>query len=215
MEESLRYGRTDIYWIIMICFASTNFFFLLNCIFNVNVSGRAWYCDNISAGQATPTISASLNHLFMARNSSSGPCISKLLQVCTFARNFYKATKQCWHLLALVNPASVGQQVLAIVFLTSVHSLLSLASIFSLPPSVDCVLLCTAISSRLFSSAFLCQLFSLSSLGPSFSRPFPVLQDISPSGPLCGFRAKTDKEILWLAPTQTEMNATYCVTVLF
>ena len=62
-----------------------------------------------------------------------------------------------WH-LALVNPASVGQQVLAVVFLTSVDSLLCPASIFSLPPSVDCVLLWTPISSRLFSSALLCQL---------------------------------------------------------
>ena len=32
------------------------------------------------------------------------------------------------------------------------------ASIFSLPPSADCVLLWTAISSRLFSSTLLCQL---------------------------------------------------------
>ena len=49
---------------------------------------------------------------------------------------------------------------------------------------------------------------SLSSLGPSFPPPLPV----SCSGPLCGFRAKTDKEILWVAPTQTETNATHHVT---
>ena len=51
---------------------------------------------------------------------------------------------------------------------------------------------------------------SLSSLGPSFPPPLPV----SHSGPLCGFRAKTDKEILWVAPTQTETNATHRVTQL-
>ena len=79
----------------------------------------------------------------------------------------------CWLLLALINPASVGQQVLAVVFLTSVDSLFCPTSIFSLPPSADCVLLGTAISSRQFSSAFLCQLilsvFSLTFLSSSTS----------------------------------------------
>ena len=69
-------------------------------------------------------------------------------------------------LLTLVNPASVGQQVFAVVFLTSVDSLLGPVSIFSLPPLADCVLLWTAISSRLFSSSYVNWL-SLSSLGPS------------------------------------------------
>ena len=55
---------------------------------------------------------------------------------------------------------------------------------------------------------------SLSSLGPSFPPPLSVSLGISPSGPLFGFHAKTDKEILWPAPTETEMNATYCVTLL-
>ena len=58
------------------------------------------------------------------------------------------------HDFVLVNPTSVGQQVLAVVFLTSVESLLCPASI-----SLSTVVLpLTAISSRLFSSAFLCQL---------------------------------------------------------
>ena len=70
------------------------------------------------------------------------------------------------------------------------------ASIFSLPLSTDCVLLWTAISSRLFSSALLCHLHSLSSLGPSSPPLLPVSREISPSGPLCGFRTKTDKKIL-------------------
>ena len=83
-------------------------------------------------------------------------------------------------------------------------------SIYSLPPSADCVLW-TAISSRLFSSVLLCQLH-LSFFSGIFSPPLPVSREISPSGPLCWFCAKIDKEILWPAPTQNEMNATHCVT---
>ena len=64
-------------------------------------------------------------------------------------------------LLALVNPDSVSQQMLAVIFLTSVDSLLCPTSMFSLAPSADCVLPWTSISSRLFSSALLCQLTSL------------------------------------------------------
>ena len=73
---------------------------------------------------------------------------------------------------------------------SSLNCLLSPASIFSLPPSAGYVLLWTAISNRLFSSALLCQLLSLFFLGPSFPRPLPVSWEISPSGPLCGFRTK-------------------------
>ena len=51
---------------------------------------------------------------------------------------------------------------------------------------------------------------SLSSLGPSF--PPPLL--VSCSGSLCGFCAKTEKEILWVTPTQTEMNATHHITLI-
>ena len=80
--------------------------------------------------------------------------------------------------------------------------------------SVDCVLLLllTTLSSWPFTFAFLCQLLSLSSLQPSFPGPFLVSSEILCLGPLCGFCAKTDNEILWPAPIQTEMNATYCVT---
>ena len=97
---------------------------------------------------------------------------------------------------------------------SSLNCLLCPVSIFSLPPSADCVLLWTATSSWLFSSALLCQL-TLSVFSPTnFLRPLPVSWEISPSGPLCGFRAKPDKEILWPAPIQTERNATHCVTTL-
>ena len=53
------------------------------------------------------------------------------------ARNFHKATRNAD---------------------SSLDCFLCPTSIFSLPPSDDCVLLWTAISSRLFSSALLCQL---------------------------------------------------------
>ena len=131
--------------------------------------------------------------------------------VSVYSNEILTSHYQCWHLLALVNQASVGQQILAVVFLTSVDFLLCPASIFLLPPSADCVLFWTAISS-LLSSAL--PWLSLSSLWPSFLPPLPVSREISLSSPLCGFRAKTDKEILWLAPTKMEMNANYCVTVL-
>ena len=69
------------------------------------------------------------------------------------------------------------------------------ASIFLLPPppSADCVLHWTAISSRLFSSAFLCELLSLSSLRPLFPPPLSVLREISPSTACVGFAPKQTK----------------------
>ena len=113
--------------------------------------------------------------------------------------------------LLLVNPASVGQQVLAVVFLTSVGYLLCLASIFSLPLSTDCLLLWTAISSRLFSSAFHCQLIL-----SVFSGTFLSSSTSGLTGDLVlrlfVWVSSQNKEILWPAPTQTEMNASYCVT---
>ena len=47
-------------------------------------------------------------------------------------------------------------------------------------------------------------------LGPSFLRPLPVSLEASP---LYGFRAKTDKGILWLVPKTTETNANGHVTI--
>ena len=60
--------------------------------------------------------------------------------------------------------------------------------------TASCVLLWTATSRRLVSPALHCQLVSLSSLGPSFPPPLLVSREISPSGPLCGFHAKTDRD---------------------
>ena len=88
----------------------------------------------------------------------SSASICRLSQACILRETSTKLLRMLTHLFAWVNPASVGQLVLAVVFLTSVESLLCPADIFSLPPSADCVLPWTAISSRLVSSAFLCQL---------------------------------------------------------
>ena len=108
----------------------------------------------------------------------------------------------------LGNPASVGQQVLAVIFLTSVDwSPLCPTLIFSLPPSANCVLHLTAISSDW--SLLLTVLFSpplstdsLSSLGLSFPRRLPVSWEM----------LRQNKGILWLASTHTETEATHSVT---
>ena len=47
----------------------------------------------------------------------------------------------------------------------------------------------------------------------AFSRLLPVSWEILCASPLCGVHAKTDKGILWLAPTET--NATDRVTVVY
>ena len=60
-------------------------------------------------------------------------------------------------------------------------------------PSLDCDLLLTALSCRLVSGTFL-------------SSSSPVSWEISRSIPLCGFCAKTDKGIFWLALTYTHRN---------
>ena len=71
---------------------------------------------------------------------------------------------QSWHLLALVNPAAVGQQVLAVVFLTSVYWSPLFPILISWPcPSLDCYLKPTV----LFCSLLLTVLFCLLSDHPS------------------------------------------------
>ena len=108
------------------------------------------------------------------------------------------------YLIALVNPASVGQQVLAAAFLTSVDWSPLCPGLISWPTR--------SVNWSLLLSSADCVL--LASLGPSFPRPLPVSWEISRTGPLCGFRAKTDKGILWPASTHTETNATHCVTII-
>ena len=72
------------------------------------------------------------------------------------------------------------------------HLLLSLLS-FLQCPSLDWPLMLTV----LFSSFLLTVFWDLPYL------VLPVSWEISSAGPLCGFHAKTDKGILWLAPTHT------------
>ena len=57
----------------------------------------------------------------------------------------------------------------------------------------------------LFCPLLLTDSFS-SALGPSFPRPLPVSWEISRASPLCGFRAKTDKRIFWVALSYTHRN---------
>ena len=77
------------------------------------------------------------------------------------------------------------------------------------PSSLDCFLMPTVLCSFLL-TVLSCWL----SLGPSFPRFLPVSSEISRADPLRGFRAKTDKGILWLAPTPTETDDTHSVTYL-
>ena len=91
------------------------------------------------------------------------------------------------------------------------------ASIFSLSPA-DCVLLWTAISSRLFYSAFLCHsvfpgTFLCHSVFPGTFLPhftFSLAGDLTLRPFVWVWRQS--KEILVSAPKQTEMNATHRVT---
>ena len=63
----------------------------------------------------------------------SSPCICRLSRAHILRETSTKLQRMLTHLFALINPASVGLQVLAVVFLTSVDSLLCPADIFSLP----------------------------------------------------------------------------------
>ena len=99
-------------------------------------------------------------HAFAGYRGLSRACI--LREISTKSCNA-DSSLDC--ILALVNPTTVGQQVLAVVFLTFVDSLLCPTSIFSQPP----VLFCLPSS-----------ILSLFSLRPSFSPPLLVSWEISP-----------------------------------
>ena len=64
----------------------------------------------------------------------------------------------------------------------------------------------TAISSRLVSCAQRCQLALSVSYGTFLPSSTSDLAGDLVLSLLCGFSAKTDKEIVWVAPTQTETN---------
>ena len=129
-----------------------------------------------------------------------------------FAWNVYKAANNAWHLLALVNLASVGQQVLSITFQTSIDSLLCPTSIFSLPPSADRLILWTAASSRLGFSSLCCQLPSQSSLGLSFPPTLSVIREVLSSNLCVGFAPKQTKRSSEWRQHKRKKIATHCVT---
>ena len=90
----------------------------------------------------------------------------------------WKPPEMLTHLLTLANPASQSTG------------------------SSSCSLLPTAMFSSLVSSVF----WLLLTLVPSFLRPFLVSWEISRASLLCGFHAKTDKGVRWLALTHTHRN---------
>ena len=82
-------------------------------------------------------------------------------------------------------------------------------SFYRLCPSLDCYLKPTVLFCSLLPTAFFCLLLDLPSL------VFSLSWEISSADPLCGFRAKIDKGILWLAPTHTNTtNAQHGVTYI-
>ena len=64
----------------------------------------------------------------------------------------------------------------------------------------------TAISRRLVSSAHQCQLILCVFPGTFLPSSTSGLTGDLTLSPLCGFRAKTDKEIVWVVPIQTKTN---------
>ena len=132
---------------------------------------------------------------------------------CTRAKTLTKPLAMLTYILALVTPASVDQQVLAAAFLTSVdwsplcptlisltasfYRLVSAAPFCWLFPSLDCSLM----PAVLFCSLLLTVLWDHPSLVPT-SRGRSRAQAL-----LCGFCAKIDKGILWLAPTHTHTSS--------
>ena len=114
------------------------------------------------------------------------PYICRLSRACILRETSTKATRNA-------NPSlTVIPHCLLLLTVLPLDCYLMSTGLFLLSV-VDCPL-----------SVFLCQF--LSSLGPSVPRPLQVSQKISSFGPLCGFRAKADKKILWTACTHTTQH---------
>ena len=112
------------------------------------------------------------------------PCICRLSRACIWCETSTKTTRNA-HSSLTVFP----------------HCILLLTIL-----PLDCYLKPTVLLCSPMSTDSLCLPLStdpLSSLGPSFPRPLPVSREVSPLGPLCGFRVKANKEILWPAHTHT------------
>ena len=122
------------------------------------------------------------------------PCICRLLRACIRTK-FPQSHLECWLIFSRwpTRPDSTGSS----SCLSSLDYRLPPTSVdwSVLPPSLDWLLLLRDLP---------------------FPRPLPDSWEISHASPLCGFHAKTDKGIHWLAPipTPTETNATHRVTPL-
>ena len=165
---------------------------------------------NWEGGRKEKTNKHGLGLASSARKGKSVTLCILWANVSVYSNEIVTSYLQCWH-LALVNPASVGQQVLAVVFLTSVDSLLCPTSVFSLPPSSDCVILCTAISSQLFSSALRCQLLCLLSDLPSLLY-FWSRGRSHPQALCVGFMPKETKRSSEWCQHKWKQIAMHCVT---
>ena len=114
-------------------------------------------------------------------------CICRLSWACIFRATFTKATKNAHSSLTFF-----------------LHCLLQLTVL-----PLDCYLMPSCFFCPPLSTTSLRLPLStdpLSSLGPSSPCPLLVSQEISPFGPLCGFCAKTDKEIICLLHTPDSVS---------
>ena len=132
-------------------------------------------------------------------------CICRLSRACILHKTFTKATNNAdifsrW-LTQLCRSTGLISCLSDFCWLSSLPCFHLL-----LPPSADCLILWTAISCWLSSSALRCQL-ALSVFSRTFlpSSTSDLAGDFTLS-PLCGFCTKTEKEIVWVAPAQTETN---------
>ena len=114
------------------------------------------------------------------------PCICRLSQACILRETSLKATRNANSSLTVFPHCLLLLTVLPLdCYLT--------------PTGLFCPPLSTALS--VFSGTFL----------PSSTSG--LARDLAYS-PMCGFRAKTDKEIVWVASTQMKRIATHCLTTL-
>ena len=115
-----------------------------------------------------------------------------------FARNSHKATRNTDSFSRVGQPGQ-SPQVVAVAFLIFVDCPALCPALFCrLPPSLLFCWLCPSLDSPLLPT----DLWDLPSL------VLPVSWEISCTSPLCGFLAKTDKEIIWLGPTHPHKTNT-------
>ena len=114
-------------------------------------------------------------------------CICGLTRACIRSK-FPQSHQECWLIFSRKPTRHLSPQVPA--------------------PTLICRMPCSA-------NLYSVYCFLLLSPGPSFRRPLPVSWDISRVSPLCGFRAKTDKRIFWLALTHLHTTNAHIVPHLY